>query len=126
MGGIFWVNDKEGAYFGHEIYLLPNQMLVEHWHVKTETPAKMEAWHLRHGTVYLFGEGAPSPEADQIIPACEKQFATVKHVTKLPPASTASSIAPRPSTSWSPARKAASSRNTPTITMAMVCGSLMR
>ncbi len=85
MGGIFWVNEKDGGYFGHEIYLLPHQMLVEHWHVKTDTPAKMEAWHLRHGTVTLFGEGDPTPGAEKLIPACEREFATVLHATPLVP-----------------------------------------
>lgn len=57
MAGIFWWNDKENSYFGHEIYLLPGQMIVEHGHVKTEHKAKMEAWQTRHGSVYLFGAG---------------------------------------------------------------------
>ncbi|MBO6101975.1 MAG: hypothetical protein J6P03_01835, partial [Opitutales bacterium] len=34
MGGIFWVHDNsKNGLFGHEILLLPNQMLVEHYHV---------------------------------------------------------------------------------------------
>jgi hypothetical protein len=56
MGGVFWINDPEAGYFGHEIFLLPGQMIVEHQHVKTEYPAKMESWHVRHGVAYNFGE----------------------------------------------------------------------
>jgi len=84
MGGMFWINDKEGKYLGHEIYLLPGQMIPEHWHVKTdEVAAKAEAWHLRYGGVTLFGEGDPSPEWDKAVPASEKEFTTVKHATVL-------------------------------------------
>jgi D-lyxose ketol-isomerase len=84
MGGIFWINDKEGKYLGHEIFLLPGQMIPEHWHVKTdEAAAKAEAWHLRYGAVTLFGEGDPSPEWDKVVPAGEKECTTVKHATVL-------------------------------------------
>lgn len=58
MGGIFWVNDKEQGYFGHEIYLLPNQMIPEHRHVAAEDkPAKHEYWQVRNGSIYNFGQG---------------------------------------------------------------------
>ena len=33
MAGIFWVNRQDYSYFGHEIYLLPGQMIPEHKHV---------------------------------------------------------------------------------------------
>jgi D-lyxose ketol-isomerase len=84
MGGIFWVNDKEGKYLGHEIYLLPGQMIPEHWHVKLDDcAAKAEAWQLRFGAVTLFGEGDPSTEFDKVVPAGEKENTTVKHATVL-------------------------------------------
>ena len=84
MGGIFWINDKEGKYLGHEIFLLPGQMIPEHWHVKTEeAAAKSEAWQLRYGGVTLFGEGDPTPGAEKIIPASEREFTTVRHATVL-------------------------------------------
>ena len=58
MGGIFWVNNVEHGYFGHDIYLLPGQMLVEHKHHPVDdVPAKMETWQIRHGSAYFFGEG---------------------------------------------------------------------
>ncbi|MCL3780766.1 hypothetical protein EMN47_10270 [Prolixibacteraceae bacterium JC049] len=58
MGGIFWVNNIDHGYFGHDIYLLPGQMLVEHKHHAVENgAAKMESWHMRHGSAYFFGEG---------------------------------------------------------------------
>lgn len=57
MGGIFWVNNnyKGGGYLGHEIYLLPGQMIVEHGHVASkEGPAKRESWLVRYGSCYSF------------------------------------------------------------------------
>jgi len=61
MAGIFWINNTEAGYFGHEIYLLPGQMIVEHGHNKVvEGPAKMESWQVRHGMIYTFGEGEPT------------------------------------------------------------------
>lgn len=61
MAGIFWINNTESGYFGHEIYLLPGQMIVEHGHNKVpEGQAKMESWQVRHGMIYTFGEGEPT------------------------------------------------------------------
>lgn len=65
MGGIFWMNEiypnvpgskYEGTGFlGHEIYLLPGQMIVEHAHMATKkAPAKREGWLVRHGSCYSF------------------------------------------------------------------------
>ncbi len=83
MGGILWVNEIREEYFGHDIYLLPNQALPEHSHVAThiktkdfwtgkeyvkDLPPKMESWFVRHGWVWGFSEiGEPNldkyPEA---------------------------------------------------------------
>jgi len=58
MAGIFWLNDKEHGYFGHDIYLLPFQMIPEHAHVPAEgKPAKHEYWQVRNGSIFNFGEG---------------------------------------------------------------------
>ncbi len=76
MGGIFWINSsgtyaKAGVqayagdfkedhygYLGHEIYLLPGQLLPEHRHVGGNEGygPKMESWQVRYGTVEFFGE----------------------------------------------------------------------
>ncbi|MDR2345155.1 MAG: hypothetical protein LBE18_03735 [Planctomycetaceae bacterium] len=67
MGGIFWLNDKEHGYFGHEIYLLPFQMIPEHAHVEAEDkPAKHEYWQVRHGSIYNFGKGGSKDDADKL------------------------------------------------------------
>ena len=63
MAGIFWINNTQAGYFGHEIYLLPGQMIVEHGHNKCdEGQAKMESWQVRHGMIYTFGEGEPTQD----------------------------------------------------------------
>lgn len=72
MGGIFWINDTENMYFAHEIFLLPGQMIVEHWHKKVpEGPAKMETWHVRHGSINTFGEGEPTKNLPFKLPASQ-------------------------------------------------------
>lgn len=72
MGGIFWVNDSVNAYFSHDIYLLPGQMIPEHSHVETTFPAKFESWMVRNGMCYNFtevGDAAPNAPA---VPASQQ------------------------------------------------------
>ncbi len=83
MGGIFWWNDKEQEYFGHEIYLLPGQMIVEHAHFKTEKKPKMEAWQVRHGMIYTFGEGEETKPCPVELPKSQDGFITCKHCEPL-------------------------------------------
>ena len=72
MGGIFWVNIEKYSYFGHEIYLLPGQMIPEHHHIRTEFPPKMESWQVRHGSAYNFGEGEVPNATPKEIPASQR------------------------------------------------------
>jgi hypothetical protein len=94
MGGIFWVNEqnvygqaggqqyqgefKAGkyGYLGHEIYLLPGQMLPEHRHLGGSAGhgPKMEAWHVRYGTVTFFCEyaGTQGERPVSELPAAER------------------------------------------------------
>lgn len=85
MGGIFWMNvkgtygdsgvkqyqgefkDVAYGYLGHDIYLLPNQVLPEHSHIGGSEGygPKMEAWQVRHGVVRFFSE-CPSEGAKLI------------------------------------------------------------
>ena len=81
MAGIFWVNDQEHKYLGHEIYLLPGQMIVEHRHIATEYPAKFESWQVRHGWVYNYSIGHATPNPPQL-PESQKDFITVNHFRK--------------------------------------------
>ena len=58
VGGIIWCNEKEDGYFSHEVFLLPNQCVPEHSHVKMGSlKPKKETWHVRAGKAYIFSEG---------------------------------------------------------------------
>jgi hypothetical protein len=78
MGGVFWVNFQDTGYFAHEIYLFPGQMIVEHAHESTpKGKAKMESWHVRHGSIYTLGEeGDPLPPSIKL-PKSQEKFITV-------------------------------------------------
>ena len=86
MAGIFWINNEKDDYFGHEIYLLPGQMIAEHVHKKTaKAGPKMEGWHVRHGWVYVYGEGEPTPGVDARIPPSHKECCVARTEKKLMP-----------------------------------------
>ena len=96
MAGIFWHNvkgkygeagtkayagdykDASYGYLGHDIYLLPGQLLPEHRHVGGGEGygPKMEAWHVRHGSVEFFGEykGAGDETLISEMPANERPW----------------------------------------------------
>ncbi len=82
MAGVFWYNDAKHGYFAHEIFLLPGQMIVEHRHMATDYPAKMESWHVRQGSIYTFGEGDETSDNPQT-PASQKDFISVNNVVEL-------------------------------------------
>ena len=87
MAGTFWIINAEHDYTGHEIFLLPGQMIPEHRHVKTDTArAKVEAWHLRHGSVTLVGEGEPTPGF--AIPPTHRDIAVARTAIVLKPGET--------------------------------------
>jgi hypothetical protein len=84
MAGIFWLNRQDYGYFGHEIYLLPGQMIPEHSHVATpKGPAKMESWQPRRGKIFTFGEGEATPEFLDKIPASQRSLVHSRHCTPL-------------------------------------------
>ncbi len=86
MGGIFWWNNQQHSYFGHEIFLLPGQMIVEHAHVETpHAKPKVEAWHVRHGMIWTFGEGPEAVPAGVELPATQAEFITARHGRPLMP-----------------------------------------
>jgi len=79
MAGIFWINDQRDDYLLHDIWLLPGQMIPEHYHVKTaDVAAKMEAWLVRHGTDYFYSEGEPTPGVEARIPPTHKDCCKAK------------------------------------------------
>ncbi len=86
MAGVFWFNDLENNYFGHDIYLLPGQQIPEHKHLKTKIAvAKMEAWHVRHGMVYCFGEGPETTPCPVKLPKSQEATRTVGNAVRVLP-----------------------------------------
>lgn len=81
---IGYANRLDDGYMLQDLFLLPNQMLPEHWHEKiNKYPAKLEGWLVRNGKSYIVGIGednlADYPEI--IIPQChENGTVTVKNV----------------------------------------------
>lgn len=62
FGAIVWWGDEAHNFSGLDAFLLPGQTIPEHWHVAIrDLPAKMEAWLVRYGEVYAYGEGEPTP-----------------------------------------------------------------
>jgi D-lyxose ketol-isomerase len=84
LGAYAFLNDEESGYLGQDMFLLPNQMLPQHYHLKTaKAPAKMEGWHVRHGISYTYGEGEPTKNLKAVVPASQKDIVTVWHETIL-------------------------------------------
>ena len=57
-----WENNIKDHYMLMDLFLLPNQMLPEHWHLEGEqdgikVPAKLEGWLVRYGASHIGGEG---------------------------------------------------------------------
>lgn len=86
MAGIFWMNNKEDNYFGHEIYLLPGQSIPEHRHVATaDAGPKLEGWHVRHGSIWIYGEGEATPDVMEHIPPSHRECAVSRVEKQLLP-----------------------------------------
>lgn len=86
MAGIFWVNNHRDDYFGHEIYLLPGQMIPEHRHLRTpKARPKMEAWQPRHGHIHIYAEGDSTPGVEARIPPTHREIAKARKETRLMP-----------------------------------------
>jgi len=79
MGGCYWVNDPRAGYCGMELILLPNQMVPEHLHVKTEkAPARTQTAQIRYGKVYVYTDGPPTEKIWPKVPTIELNFITVR------------------------------------------------
>lgn len=64
-----WVNNAQDRYMLMDLFLLPGQMLPEHWHVAGATdPAKREGWLVRHGLSHIVGEGDANLGPTVVVP----------------------------------------------------------
>lgn len=72
LGARMWKNNTEHRYMLMDVYLLPSQMLPEHWHIEGEgNPVKLEGWLIRHGSSYVVGEEGPMDlPKEVVVPAC--------------------------------------------------------
>ena len=53
-----FMNNEDDRYMLMDLFLLPGQMLPEHWHLDAEpNPAKREGWLIRWGKSYVVGVG---------------------------------------------------------------------
>ncbi len=87
LGANMFVNNEEARYMVMDLFLLPGQMLPEHYHLKTDkNPAKNEGWVVRHGISYVYGEGEPAKPMKAVVPKCHMNgTVTVEHEVILKP-----------------------------------------
>ena len=58
LAAYMFMNNEADRYMLMDLYLLPGQMLPEHWHLDGDkNPAKREGWLVRHGKSYNAGIG---------------------------------------------------------------------
>jgi len=76
-----WMNNEQDHYMLMDVYLLPGQMLPEHWHEKPEkNPQKLEGWLVRYGLSHIVGEGEPNLGPGVVVPKCHMDGqVTTKH-----------------------------------------------
>ncbi|HYW78260.1 MAG TPA: hypothetical protein VE890_01745 [Thermoguttaceae bacterium] len=66
-----FINNEADRYMLMDLFLLPGQMLPEHWHLDGETnPAKREGWLVRWGLSHIVGIGEPNLSKEIVIPKC--------------------------------------------------------
>jgi len=71
LGAVLYINNEKDRYMMMDLYLLPNQMLPEHWHLPSDkNPAKLEGWLVRYGLSHIVGEGEPNLGPAVHIPKC--------------------------------------------------------
>lgn len=81
LAAVIFVNNAEDRYMLLDMFLLPGQMLPEHWHLEGEgNPAKREGWLVRWGLSHVVGIGEPNLGPDVVVPKCHwNGKVTAKH-----------------------------------------------
>ncbi len=88
LGGVIWVGEKEANYSSIEIFLLPDQMIPEHWHVALEDEGvapKMESWIVRYGRTFTYGDGPATENPSVTVHPIQAEHVTARHETPLGP-----------------------------------------
>jgi D-lyxose ketol-isomerase len=71
LAAYMFMNNQEDRYMLMDLFLLPGQMLPEHWHLEGEgNPAKREGWLVRWGASHIVGIGEPNLSKEVVIPKC--------------------------------------------------------
>lgn len=71
LGANSFVNNEKDRYMLMDLFILPSQMLPEHYHLATNAnPAKLEGWLVRYGSSYIVGEGESNLDPKVVIPKC--------------------------------------------------------
>jgi D-lyxose ketol-isomerase len=71
LAAYIFVNNVEDRYMMLDLFLLPGQMLPEHWHEEGEgNPAKREGWLVRWGLSHIVGIGEPNLTSQVVVPKC--------------------------------------------------------
>jgi D-lyxose ketol-isomerase len=73
LAAFMYHNNPEGeySYMVMDLFLMPGQMLPEHWHLSGEgNQAKNEGWLIRWGQSHVVGIGEPNLTSDIVIPKC--------------------------------------------------------
>lgn len=71
LAAYLFVNNEQDRYMLMDLFLLPRQMLPEHWHLEGDkNPAKREGWLVRWGLSHIVGIGAPNLGKEIVIPKC--------------------------------------------------------
>jgi D-lyxose ketol-isomerase len=71
LAGVMFQNNVEDRYMLMDLFLLPGQMLPEHWHEEAGgNPAKREGWLVRWGVSHIVGIGTPNLGKDVVVPKC--------------------------------------------------------
>ena len=81
LAAYMFKNNEEDRYMLMDLFLMPGQMLPEHWHIDSEkNPAKREGWLVRWGLSHIVGEGEANLGPGVVVPACHMNGSvTVKH-----------------------------------------------
>ena len=81
LAAIMFKNNEADRYMAMDLFLMPGQMLPEHWHLATDkNPAKREGWLVRFGLSHVVGEGEPNLPAGVVVPACHNNgTVSIKH-----------------------------------------------
>ena len=87
LGAYMVVNNREHGFMMMELFMLPGQMVPEHYLLATnQNSVKMMGWFCRYGLLYVYGEGLPTAMMRAVVPMCHMNgTVATKHEVILEP-----------------------------------------